>query len=1357
MRFLAWIQSVWTSVFATLMGGGWNSVRKLVIAYAGLSDDELKLEFEREAARLAAEPLVSLLRPFQRYRNTAEASIMAISIVAFNRRPADLPFGAAAYDEQIRAAQCLVDGVNVQMDTGEGKTYAIALALPTLIARHGQVLVLTINEYLAERDRARVKDFLEFLGIEVSGDIRGPGYRGVSYSSFTEATSRYLNATYGNPEISREDYPRQAAVILDELDSILIDGDDGRTLTEHIKVEEVGWIDVSEMVSLWGEDAHFKYDRIRDEIDLTAAGWWQVQDLAARIDQPAQRVQQIASAMAWARYAQEGRDYVRDGDALLWVNPVTGALANLDTSVRMKALRLALTGKAPWIDRIYADISRLGLLAKHPLVVGLSGTASSDAFYYQIVLRAWTIAIAPKFSRAPDRPPTRFFGSRTATLDAISDDIRDRGERPTLVVAWTVQEAHQAAQHIAARHPSAVVNLLTIFDSDTSNEIILHAGDPNSITVLSAGGCRGVDVRSTHTPYLAILGHGKEPRLDRQVMGRVGRHGESFTAEFFEDPDTQLVRSTFGVKRNLEYLATLFEGEIDMPRSFGRQFKRLQLQWWRSTTGRRTLEGNLALSIHQAEEMLSARFIALRDAVHGGDLHDYVRSLEGPPEAHEKISQAIARRDMNDAPTKALSAALGALPPEASARARTRYMVVDGDDDTDRVSELATWASSLVGSTSAQAADEGQMGLRQLRIMTNLRFRVLSSPDSRTTPQTCYAVLKAAGVDYLSAIDIERARVAVNYFGATYYRKCAVLFMTQASRVSGEIAAYTLAALQSIDVPRRLEYLFPATVQYPSPTTRKGPAGRDAVERAPHFAAPVIDLEGIMARIALELRPGLLGAGPSEREIMLHLRSFAPSLVRRLPYLTRAQLERELELTLQGLVAQGFRARECKVLFLASTKLVNALTAEGVGTIYVAERQPSLLARAKTRLRFARTITPLNAMVLLVCIGAVIGGAFIPLPRGPEWIETIGDVLGLGWLNGPAGSLASDIVGMLVIAGIVADAVTVIDKRILLLNLGPAAVGIATVWGMTSALGLGWALIIGLGAAAWTRLILIAQRFTVEGSAVDPIRLLASASVVGFLVTRDYGNWSPSTLSFLFWLVVGVGFASAFVLIPIGRSERTSEGDATQFRQVLSLMRIPIDPSLRSGFLAFVLSAIFLPLVGQFGTLMFALAQVWLFAALLWFRTRMQSVQRILARRAYARIGDDDAARAALSRRFRLSLVWFAPLALGATVLAGVGAVDPGIAVLAEVAGLSLMVGWRELGGILAGGTVEPSPADSQLRKEQRALAWEQIKGLARRRVGKIGAVIFTVILIWNILTFFMNVWSLPQFLFAVWKWITGT
>jgi len=104
-----------------------------------------------------------------------------------------------------------------------------------------------------------------------------------------------------------------------------------------------------------------------------------------------------------------------------------------------------------------------------------------------------------------------------------------------------------------------------------------------------------------------------------------------------------------------------------------------------------------------------------------------------------------------------------------------------------------------------------------------------------------------------------------------------------------------------------------------------------------------------------------------------------------------------------------------------------------------------------------------------------------------------------------------------------------------------------------------------------------------------------------------------------------------------------------------------------------------------------------------------------------------------------------------------VGAVDPGIAVLAEVAGLSLMVGWRELGGILAGGTVEPSPADSQLRKEQRALAWEQIKGLARRRVGKIGAVIFTVILIWNILTFFMNVWSLPQFLFAVWKWITGT
>ncbi len=1356
MRVFAWFQSLLSSFFAALIGGGWNSLSQLIAAYERLSDAELLAEYEREALRLDGEPEVRILRALQRYRHTPEAAIMAISVVAFNRCPADLPAGSAAYPEQIQAAQCLVDQVNVQMETGEGKTYAIALALPTLVARHGQAWVMTVNNYLAERDAERVRSYLDFLGIEVRTGLPPAGFRGVAYQQFSSAAFGYLYATYGNPTTPLDDYPRWAGVVLDEIDSILIDSDEDFALSELVEVGEAAWPEVFGAVASWSEDTQFTFDRVHDNISLTPSGWRHVQQLARDLGQPAQRIHQMAEAATWAEFAKEGRDYVRDGEVLLRVNQVTGALLRQDSSIQMNAVRFKLTGKPAWVDRTFAMVSRLDLLGKHPHVVGLSGTAAADLLYYQIVLGTWTIAITPRFVRSREKPPTRFFGSRSSSLDAITAEIGDRPNTPTVVIAWSVNEAHATAHHILEKRPDATVNIVTVFDSETSNAVIAQAGIPGAITVLSSGGCRGIDIRSTHSPHLVILGHGQEPRLDRQVLGRVGRHGEPFSAEFIEDPDTPLVRSTPVVQRNLQLMGRFTDGELDLPRQLGWQFRRLQSQWWRSTTARRSVSGTLAVSARQAEELFSACFASLRTAVREGDVERYVRTLDTLPAQREAVLAAIERRKQNDSGSIALAETVRSMSATYGLRAHLQFEVDEAASDAGLIADIDKWAKSL--SESKTTGPDAAMIRCQLQSMTNLQFRVPSSPETQTVTSASYAVLKTAGAAYLEEVARERDRLWVNYSGATFYRKCAVLFLTHATRITDSVAQRTLEALHWIDRPLKISHLFPKLAYYNSGTGEREKTREATTATKQRNSSATIDdelLNKIIITISHDLGPGVFGGGPSEREITLNLHALAATLTRRLPYMTSAQVEHELRLELQRQIATGYRGRDCKVFYRAAARLVNELEANGVGAVRVREGAPTLLTRVQTRMRLARTISPLYLLSLAIFFSLAIAGVFFPTQQAPEWLESIGNVLGFGWIG--AGSFASITLGSLVFAGLLADATGVIDEEVFLVQWAPVVAAVATGWVTFTTLGPGYALLLGLVTLIWTRTILVLRRFTVQGSAMDPLHLLAALSVIGFLVFRHYPGVDDQALYFLPWVVIGIILCSGAFSIPVGRSERSADGDPTPYRQVLSSMRLALDPTLGAGFVAFVVTVLLLPWLHEAGGVIFASVQIGIYAGVLLFRTRNGNVQKILARREYAQVGSEDEVRLQLNRSMWLTLLWLTPVGAGSVVLAAVTQQSPGTILLAEVGGFILLIGWREMSGIAGGGQADRSSNDDQLRREQRAYVWKQFKVLIKRPAGKIGALVIVITVIWNLLNFFLNLYSLPELLRGIWKWLTGT
>ena len=91
--------------------------------------------------------------------NDAIIEKLAIGVAAFNRCPADLSNTDELYPSQIKAALSLTQPCVLQMDTGEGKTYALLPAVFALSCEHSKVYILCANEYLALRDATRTKSY----------------------------------------------------------------------------------------------------------------------------------------------------------------------------------------------------------------------------------------------------------------------------------------------------------------------------------------------------------------------------------------------------------------------------------------------------------------------------------------------------------------------------------------------------------------------------------------------------------------------------------------------------------------------------------------------------------------------------------------------------------------------------------------------------------------------------------------------------------------------------------------------------------------------------------------------------------------------------------------------------------------------------------------------------------------------------------------------------------------------------------------------------------------------------------------------------------------------------------------------
>jgi len=518
-------------------------------ALKGITDEALR---ERAAA----------LRLRLRREGVGELAL-AGEAFALVREAASRALGLRHFDVQLIGGWAMLNGMLAEMETGEGKTLTATLAAATAALAGRAVHVITVNDYLAERDAAWMRPVYERLGVSVGcvkqgmdPEARRAAYgREIAYCSNKEIAFDYLrdrrvlggrpraiamkmDALDGAGAVPRLLLRGLQFAIVDEADSVLVDeartplilsaqADDGQQEMLHAQALA--------LARQLGE-ADF---RLGDTgVDITSRGLEQLEALGAGLHGvwrgPRRREQLVRQALSALHAFQRDKHYlVRDGKVVI-IDENTGRLMpdrsweqGLHQLIELKE-GCKITGRRETLARI----SYQRFFRRYLHLAGMTGTASEVAAELWAVYRLRVATIPTHKPGRRVREGDQVYGRSSAKWRAVVAAIeRLRADhRPVLVGTRSVAASETLAEQLEqAEIPYRLLNARQ--DRDEA-EIIAQAGQAGCVTVATNMAGRGTDIKLE--PGLAERGGlhviatelNDSGRIDRQLFGRCARQGD---------------------------------------------------------------------------------------------------------------------------------------------------------------------------------------------------------------------------------------------------------------------------------------------------------------------------------------------------------------------------------------------------------------------------------------------------------------------------------------------------------------------------------------------------------------------------------------------------------------------------------------------------------------------------------------------------------------------------------------------------------------------------------------------------------------------------------------------------------------
>lgn len=491
--------------------------------------------------------------------------------------------GMRPFDVQMIGGMVLHEGNVAEMKTGEGKTL-VAMLPAYLNALTGRgVHVVTVNDYLAQRDAGWNGPVYDFLGLSVAviinqasfiydkeyenEDHDDPRFRHLKPCTRKEAYA--ADITYGTNNEFGFDYLRDNMVndpqylrqrglnyaIVDEVDSILID--EARTpliISAPAGDNPDSYYQFAKIAASLGPD-DYVFDEKRRSVALTDTGVEKVQQMLGIKNlystKHTRQVYHIEQALRAQVVFKRDKDYVVTGSGdVVIVDEHTGRL--MQGRRYNEGLHQAIEAKegvaVKQESMTLATISFQNFFRLYHKLSGMTGTAFTEAEEFQQIYSLDVIQIPPNKPIQRVDKDDLIYRTEAGKLKAIAAEIKkyhDRGQ-PVLVGSASIEKNEMIARYLDSQ--GIKYELLNAKNNEREAAIVEKAGEKGAVTLATNLAGRGTDIKLgkgvKELGGLVVIGSERHDsrRVDNQLRGRGGRQGDPGTTQFFVSCEDDLMR-----------------------------------------------------------------------------------------------------------------------------------------------------------------------------------------------------------------------------------------------------------------------------------------------------------------------------------------------------------------------------------------------------------------------------------------------------------------------------------------------------------------------------------------------------------------------------------------------------------------------------------------------------------------------------------------------------------------------------------------------------------------------------------------------------------------------------------------------
>ncbi|HEX7633005.1 MAG TPA: preprotein translocase subunit SecA, partial [Candidatus Saccharimonadales bacterium] len=550
-----------------------TAINALAGKYEKMTDKQLREQTDVLKKRLKKESLDAILPD-------------AFAVV---REGAQRSIGLRHFDVQLIGGMVLHEGNVAEMKTGEGKTLVATAPVYLNALTEKGAHVVTVNDYLAQRDAGWMGQVYHFLGLSVGVIVGGGEGGGASYRYDPDYTNkdhederfRHLkpctrqeayaaDVTYGtNNEygfdylrdnmVREEDQLRQRDLhfaIVDEVDSILID--EARTpliISAPSVTSGTAYAQFSKVVRQLVKEKHFETDEKRKTVILTDAGVEKVQKILG-IDnlygsENIRTIYHLQQALRAHALFHRDKDYVVTGDGeVVIVDEFTGRL--LAGRRYNEGLHQAIEAKegveVQQESMTLATISFQNYFRLYEKLGGMTGTALTEAEEFHQIYKLDVVEIPSNRVIAREDRTDRIYRTEKGKFKAIAKEVKRLHTKGQPVLIGTVSIEKNEALGALLDKEKVPHQVLNAKNNEREAKIVAEAGEKGAVTLATNIAGRGTDIvlgdGVKELGGLFVLGSERHEsrRIDNQLRGRAGRQGDPGVTQFFVSTEDDLMR-----------------------------------------------------------------------------------------------------------------------------------------------------------------------------------------------------------------------------------------------------------------------------------------------------------------------------------------------------------------------------------------------------------------------------------------------------------------------------------------------------------------------------------------------------------------------------------------------------------------------------------------------------------------------------------------------------------------------------------------------------------------------------------------------------------------------------------------------